>query len=170
MFKIHRQFKKTTVTRCSPSFEKYSNFRKKNFCNNGGATSNGEFSNFVTIQLFLLSWLLADWKAIMSKKNDELDTYTKTVIIVVIVTSIMYIPITVICLIGLHRNISHFVNVYLLYTLIYIVVVIFLLIGCLITGHADIGFVLWALISIILCIYFYLVIRSYYLKATSSGE
>ncbi|KAH9645126.1 hypothetical protein HF086_005671 [Spodoptera exigua] len=106
------------------------------------------FSNFVTIQLFLLSWLLADWKAIMSKKNDELDTYTKTVIIVVIVTSIMYIPITVICLIGLHRNISHFVNVYLLYTLIYIVVVIFLLIGCLITGHADIGFVLWALISI----------------------
>ncbi|XP_022826992.1 uncharacterized protein LOC111356749 [Spodoptera litura] len=127
------------------------------------------FSNLVTIQIFLLSWLLADWTAIISKKEGEFDTYTKTVIIVVIVTSIMYIPIAVICLLGLHRNISHYVSLYLLYTLIYIVVIIFLFIGGILTGHADFGFLMWDILSIGMCIYFYLVVRSYYLSATSGA-
>ncbi|KAF9823393.1 hypothetical protein SFRURICE_006606 [Spodoptera frugiperda] len=127
------------------------------------------FSNLVSIQLFLLSWLLADWTAIISKdKEGEFDTYTKAVIIVVIVTSIMYIPICVICLIGLNRNISHYVNLYLLYTLIYIVVIILLFIGNILTGHADLGFLSWDILNILLCIYFYLVVRSYYLSVTAA--
>ncbi|KAF9823394.1 hypothetical protein SFRURICE_006607 [Spodoptera frugiperda] len=118
------------------------------------------FSSILNILIFLLSGLKSDFDGMVAKQEGQLDTFNKTEIIVVILISVMNIAICVICLLGIYRNIPHYVYIYLVYNLIYIVVIILLLLASVITGHDDLELLFWHIISILLYVYFYLVVRT----------
>ncbi|XP_022827160.1 uncharacterized protein LOC111356890 [Spodoptera litura] len=120
------------------------------------------FSNSCNIVLYLMT-LLAPGQGMIAKQEENDDSFSDAVIIIVIIISIVNVVVSIYGILGINRNIPRYVKIYLVYTLIYIAVIIFLVMLSVLTGHVDPAFIFWDIISILLYIYFYLVVRSYYL-------
>ncbi|KAF9823387.1 hypothetical protein SFRURICE_006600 [Spodoptera frugiperda] len=86
------------------------------------------------------------------------------VIGILLIFFILFLTFSIVLLVGLHKHKRGHIKAYLIYTVIFLVLYVIMFFAGFAASHINGGVVARDLISILLSIYFLLVIRSYYLK------
>nr|XP_049700427.1 uncharacterized protein LOC126055412 [Helicoverpa armigera] len=122
--------------------------------------------NIVMILLSILGLAAAGVVTAQGKDEDvqAVGAVMFAVVAIMLVFLILFLAFTIVLLVGLHQYKRGHIKAYLIYALIFIVLYIIMFFASFASEHIVAGNVVRDLISILLSIYFLLVIRSYYLK------